>query len=410
MCRQLCRVYGGSMNRYERLESRVTRVARPVVVDSLVFALFGVVSIITTFQQEVVPGLHEPHLIDGLLALLVAGPILFRRRVPLAALITSCVFTIILVGTHAPEGIVAFTIAFMTYSAAARSPMRTAILGIGSVVVTLLVLGATNSPGLAASDVARFSAIYAVVWAGGVAVRARQQAIEASLREATERAEVSAERSARAVAEERLRIAQELHDVVAHSISIVAVQAGVGSHFIDTDTEETRAALDAIGRTSRSTLDELRRLLGVLRGDDGSRRHLPAPTLADLPDLIGEMRSVGLPVTLEVHGRREGDHRAIEMSAYRIVQEALTNVIKHAGTTTAVTVAIDHHPDALAVRIADDGRGNGVAIDSAAVPSGRHGLIGMRERVDVWGGEISSGPQPGGGYAVAATFPYGSTP
>ncbi len=398
------------MNWYDRLEARVTRVARPVIVDSLLFVLFGVASVFATFQQEIVPGLHEPHVIDGVVALLAAAPILFRRRFPLAALVASCVFTMIVVGTNAPEGIAAFTIAFLTFSAAARSPMGKAFVGIGSVVVTLMVLGAMDSPGFGASDAARFSAIYVVVWAGGVAVRARQQSSEASLREANERAEVSSERSARAVAEERLRIARELHDVVAHSISIVAVQAGVGSHFIDSDIEETRAALDAIRRTSRSTLNELRRLLGVLRDDDGERRHAPAPTLADLPDLIGEMRSVGLPVTLVVHGQADSDHRAIEMSAYRIVQEALTNVIKHAGPTTAVTVEIDHCADSLAVRVDDDGRGVGVAANSATVPSGRHGLIGMRERVDVWGGEISSGPQPGGGYSVTATFPYGPTP
>jgi signal transduction histidine kinase len=197
-----------------------------------------------------------------------------------------------------------------------------------------------------------------------------------------------------------------LHDVVAHSISVIAVQSGVATHFLDEKPDETRAALDAIGRTSRATLGELRRLLGVLRGDDGHRSHAPAPTLGEVPDLVDEMRALGLPINLEVAGEGDAEHRAIEMSAYRVVQEALTNVLKHAGPTNRVTVRVAHRDDGIGVWVEDDGRGAGIAANSIADQSGHHGLIGMRERVDVWGGELRSGPRPGGGFMVHANFPF----
>ncbi len=397
------------MNWYERCEARIQKWARPVLVDSFFFALFGGASIASTLSEPVTPGLHEPRLIDLVIALLTAVPILFRRRWPLGALLVSCAFTILLIGTNAPEGSVAFTIGFLVYTVAARSQLRLAVVGLGSVVATLAILGALDSPGLDALGVARFSAFFAIVWAGGVAVRARREALEASLREANERAEAAAQRSLRSVAEERLRIAQELHDVVAHSISVIAVQAGAGTHFLETKPDETRAALEAITRTSRSTLSELRSLLGVLRGDDGARSHAPAPTLADLPSLVDEMHRLGLPIRLDVLGEADTERLGIEMSAYRIIQEALTNVIKHAGPTTEVTVTVEHAPSALEVRIDDDGRGAAVAAAFASLPSGHHGLLGMRERVEVWGGHMSSGSRPGGGYSVRATFPFEPT-
>jgi signal transduction histidine kinase len=251
---------------------------------------------------------------------------------------------------------------------------------------------------------------FAAVWAIGVALRSRRAATESRVREADERAEAERQAAARVLAEERLRIAQELHDVVAHSMSVIAVQAGVGAHVLDERPEQARAALEAISATSRGTLTELRRLLGVLRDSEGVRSHAPAPGLADLPHLVADVRSAGVPATLHVEGHDPGiSHAGVELSAYRIVQEALTNVIKHAGQPTRVDVTVRYAPYALAVEVIDDGRGvaahprNG---DSGTEGSG-HGLIGMRERVEVWGGELSVGPAPGGGYRVKAQLPYG---
>ena len=231
-------------------------------------------------------------------------------------------------------------------------------------------------------------------------------------READERAEAERQSSARVLAEERLRIAQELHDVVAHSMSVIAVQAGVGVHVIDDQPDQARAALEAISATSRGTLAEMRRLLGVLRDSDGARSSAPAPGLADLPRLVDDVRAAGVPALLHVDGTAGGVHAGIELSAYRVVQEALTNVIKHAGKPTRVDVTVRYLPGALVVEVIDDGRGlaarsgNGGAGEAPADGSG-HGLVGMRERVELWGGELSVGQAPGGGYRITARLPYG---
>jgi signal transduction histidine kinase len=179
---------------------------------------------------------------------------------------------------------------------------------------------------------------------------------------------------------------------------------------LDERPEQARAALEAISATSRGTLTELRRLLGVLRDSEGVRSHAPAPGLSDLPTLVDDVRTAGVPATLHVEGHNPGIvHAGVELSAYRIVQEALTNVIKHAGKPTRVDVTVRYAPYALAVEVVDDGRG--VAAHSRngdpGVEGSGHGLIGMRERVEVWGGELTVGPAPGGGYRVKAQLPYG---
>ncbi len=207
------------------------------------------------------------------------------------------------------------------------------------------------------------------------------------------------EEAKRAVADERLRIAQELHDVVAHSMGVIAVQAGVGAHVIDRDPAEAKRSLEAIAGTSRSTLTEIRRLLGVLR-DDGAAAYQPAPGLADLDRLVADLGDAGLPVTVRVEGASGDVPPGVDLTAYRIVQEALTNVLKHAGPARAA-VTVTYEPDAVRLRITDDGRGvNG------ATSEGGHGLLGMRERVGVYGGSLSAGPRTGGGFTVVAELPY----
>ena len=227
------------------------------------------------------------------------------------------------------------------------------------------------------------------------------------MREAEERANVERQTAARALAEERLRIAQELHDVVAHSMSVIAVQAGVGAHVLDERPEQARAALEAISATSRGTLTEMRRLLGVLRDDDGERSHAPAPSLADLPQLIEDVHAAGVPVELTVTGSADCVAAGVELSAYRVVQEALTNVIKHAGMTSAVDVNVRYLPGRLEVEVVDDGRGAAGSTNGA--DGSGHGHVGMRERVEVWGGALAVGPVSGGGYRVRATLPFGDT-
>lgn len=406
------------MTRLERHLERL-RSLNPLAVDGVLAATFAVVGVVTAFGQAIRDdegmireGYREPGALLIVTVLVTCAPIAFRRRSPLVALVISSVGIFVHILANWPEGSLPFAVLFLTYTVGALCPLRQAIAGLAVVATAIVVLGLSGAPGLDAVGVLGVIAQFAAGWAIGVAMRNRRAATEARVREADKRAEAERQSAARVLAEERLRIAQELHDVVAHSMSVIAVQAGVGAHVLDERPEQARAALEAISATSRGTLTEMRRLLGVLRDSGGARSHAPAPGLADLPRLVDDVRAVGVPATLHVEGTADSVHAGIELSAYRVVQEALTNVLKHAGKPTRVDVTVRHRPGLLAVEVTDDGRGlaarssNGGAAGGPAEDSG-HGLVGMRERVELWGGELSVGPAPGGGYRVTALLPYG---
>jgi signal transduction histidine kinase len=201
-----------------------------------------------------------------------------------------------------------------------------------------------------------------------------------------------------AVVEERARIARELHDVIAHHVSMIVLQAGAERRVLDGANTSTREVLETVERTGRSALTEMRRLLGMLRGD-ANEPLTPQPGLTDVPVLVKQLREAGLPVELQVEGERRELPVGIELSAYRIVQEALTNALKHAGEASA-SVNIRYGSDSLELEIADDGRGA-----SAPVSSGGHGLVGMRERVALYGGHLDAGRRPSGGFVVRVLLP-----
>jgi signal transduction histidine kinase len=388
-----------------------------LAVDGLLAALLFVLGVATVFAQDVKEGLDDPSLLSLVTILAVTAPVAVRRTRPLPALAVGCAGILAHIVADWPEGALPSSVLLLTYTVAAWDTPRRAALGLGLVYATLVVLGLTDTPGLDTLGVVGNMATFTVAWTVGVALRARRETLEARVREADERAKLERQSAARAVAEERLRIAQELHDVVAHSMSVIAVQAGVGAHVLDERPEQARAALDAISATSRGTLTEMRRLLGVLRDGEGERSHAPAPGLADVPRLVDDVRAAGVPVTLTVTGNAPDEciNPGVELSAYRVVQEALTNVIKHAGTPTAVDVTIRHMPGSLAVEVVDDGRGaaslasvtNGSDGAGVGRGPGGHGLLGMRERVELWGGELAVGPVAGGGYRVSVLLPFG---
>ena len=400
------------MNWFLRQLERV-RSANQFVVNGVLAILFTIVGFATVFAQEVKDGLDEPGLPSVVTILMACAPIVIRRRTPLLAVLISCLAILLHIAANYPEGSLPLTVMFLTYSVAALSSTRRATIGLAAVYATILLLVITDAPGLDALGAVGNMAFFGVAWSVGIALRARRETLEARISEAEERANVERQSTARVLAEERLRIAQELHDVVAHSMSVIAVQAGVGAHVLADRPEQARAALDAISATSRGTLTERRRLLGVLRDSDGQRAHAPAPGLADVPSLVDDVRNAGVPVTLDVEGSSVCVNGGIELSAYRVVQEALTNVIKHAGPTTRVGVKVQYLPGSLAVEVVDDGRGaaasagaNGGPSDNGSAGTG-HGLLGMRERVELWGGELTVGPVSGGGYRVKALLPYG---
>jgi signal transduction histidine kinase len=201
-----------------------------------------------------------------------------------------------------------------------------------------------------------------------------------------------------AVVEERARIARELHDVIAHNVSMVVVQAGAERRVLGEESESTREVLATIEHIGRGALTEMRRLVGMLRAERDEPL-APQPGLDDLPRLVTQVREAGLPVELHVEGDRRAFPVGIELSAYRIVQEALTNALKHAGDAHAA-VHVRYGAEALEVEVSDDGPGNG-----ANGAGGGHGLVGMRERVALYGGRFEAGHDPSGGFVVRATLP-----
>ena len=345
---------------------------------------------------------RETDALAVLLGLLTTVPVYWRRRRPLGALLVSSVGITVLAVLEYRLYTLPVIVLFLTYAAAAYEPSRRAVVALATVYVALVLIWLSGAPDFDAAGMGSEMIIFTGVWLGGIAMRSRGTASMARLAEAEERAEAHRQQAARAVAEERLRIAQELHDVVAHSMSVIAVQAGMGAHVIDRQPEEAKQALVSISRTSRSTLHEMRRLLGVLRGEDGARAHVPAPGLGDLPALVEDVRSTGLPVEVVVDGDPTDVPLGVDLSAYRLVQESLTNVIKHAGPASAV-IHVRYEPGELVVEVSDDGRGAAARTRG----NGGHGLLGMKERVAVWGGTLDAGPQAGGGYRVLAHLPYG---
>ena len=378
----------------------------PLAVDGLLAAALATVSLLTLFDQTVEKGMHEPNALAALTALVTTAPVAVRRRVPLLAMALGCFGILAHIVADFPEGWLPIVVLLLTYTVGASAPPHRALIGLATMVVTMVLLGLSDAPGLGALGVIGNVAVFCLAWLIGLAIRTRREALESQVREAQERANVERQRSARELAEERLRIAQELHDVVAHSMSVIAVQAGVGAHVLDQRPDQARFALEAISATSRDTLTEMRRLLGVLRDGEGERSHAPAPALTDVPQLVDDVRAAGVPVSLRVEGGSNCLNAGVELSAYRVVQEALTNVIKHAGSPTRVDVTVTYAPGSLVVEVVDDGRGASAAGPDGG-PDGGHGLLGMRERVGLWGGQLSTGPVPGGGYRVYAQLPYG---
>jgi signal transduction histidine kinase len=244
--------------------------------------------------------------------------------------------------------------------------------------------------------------VFGGAWLAGRTVRQREvHARVVEERSAAQDRERAANARATA-AEERARIARELHDVLSHSVSVMVVQAGAERMALGSDRAATGETLEAIERTGRQALGEMRRLLGMLRVGGEPLAHTPQPTLRELDELVAQVREAGLSVELEVEGEPAALPLGVAVSAYRIVQEALTNVLKHAGPARA-RVVVRYTSRELELEIADDGRGAAEAGDAG------HGLVGMRERVALYGGDLDAGTRNGGGFVVRARLPLAAT-
>lgn len=276
-------------------------------------------------------------------------------------------------------------------------------LGISVLVGAVCTLAASpvHNP-----DLYQATLIFCVTVLVGAALRARGVARNQLLAQTELTAE---ERSRRTLLEERARIARELHDVVAHHMSVISIQAQVAPHLVDNPSDALRENLTGIRANAVDALAELRRVLGVLRSEDDlstAMRHVPQPTLDRLDELVDNVRGAGVEVDTRITGERRALSPGVELSAFRIVQEALSNVLRHA-PGAAIRVEVGYQATGLALRVANTAGGAAGAAGVGA-EGGGHGLLGMRERVAMLGGEFADGPIPGGGYEVVARLPLGS--
>jgi signal transduction histidine kinase len=289
------------------------------------------------------------------------------------------------------------------YTVAVTSPRPVAVVALaGTETVLLCGLIAAAAGARGPADTAHSLLAAGALWFVGDSVRERRRYL-------AQRQQQEAERGRLAVREERVRIARELHDVVAHTLSVVTFQAGVGRKIGAARPAEALLALRAVEVTGRGALEELRRILGLLREDDGEGPSLvPAPGVGDLEELAGTVRAAGIPVTLAVTGEVGALPPAASLTVYRIVQEALTNVVKHARGAHA-SVQVQTARDGVLIAVTDDGGGPAAdcAIPATAIRPGDdagHGLVGMRERAAAFGGTLEAGPGPGG-FRVSAWLP-----
>ncbi|MDQ1073753.1 sensor histidine kinase [Streptomyces canus] len=379
------------------------RTPRPLFVDTLI-ALAMVWVAFRMGQASVARGWPE---LDarayGLLAL-AHLPVALRRRAPLT------VFAVVQLAGVAYISLGYWPVAsalgsmLVLYTVASVYPTRIAV-GCAAVMTAKWLYAGVISDNLSMTLVVSQALLFSLVlvWSGTLARRSRELARQL-------RAEL-AERARREVTAERGRIARELHDVVAHHMSVISVQAGLARFVLDSDTVTARGALGTIEDTSAEALEELRRILHVLREHDlgGAESAAPMPTLARLGDLLERIRAGGIPVELSIQGTVRPLAPGVELCAYRVVQEALTNVLKHTQHADA-QVRLHYRQHELTVIVTDNGTGNKDGLNPARVPAGTgHGLIGMRERAKLYGGTISVGPHAEGGFAVRLTLPTSTT-
>jgi signal transduction histidine kinase len=325
-------------------------------------------------------------------------PLAWRRRRPLAVLCVGmgalAIESVAVPGsTGAEPDTVMIPLLLATYSVGVYSELRRAQIGLAVTAAALTL----NEPG----DLIVLAPLFTGVWAAGRVVRARERDARRlrELAEALERERV--EEARLAVVEERARIARDLHDVVAHAMTTIVLEAGAERLSLGDERGSTQRTLQSIERTGRQALVEMRRLVGVLRRDDDEPELAPTPGLAHLDELLERVTRAGLEVEKRISGTPRELQPSLDITAYRIVQEALTNVLKHAGASSA-SVDVTYGERTLELEVADDGRGGS--------PNGRaggHGLQGLRERVGLFGGRLDAGRRDGGGFAVKARLPLG---
>ncbi len=384
----------------------------PTWVDSAwaVF-LFGISVVAVTVPQEAeradAPVASVP------VALLLSLVVALRRRMPEKMLLLALTLGLAQLVLNVETMPADFALLVITYTVAAtgaRWASRLA-LGVGLCAAPLAQLRWPEEQSSALGTVAIMiftSVPFALAWVLGDSIRTRR-AYFAQLEERATRLEKEREAQAKvAVAAERARIARELHDVVAHNVSVMVVQADGAAYVLDAAPDQAKKALETISSTGRQALAEMRRLLGVLRTGEHqeSGEYVPQPDVEQIDELVQQCRTAGLPVDFKVEGTPRPLPSGVELTAYRIVQEALTNTRKHGGPNAGASVRLVYFDDGLGLLVEDDGKGAPHELYEEGGADGQgHGLIGMRERVGMVGGTLDAGPRPGGGFRISALLP-----
>jgi signal transduction histidine kinase len=366
---------------------------------------FTVVLFVAAQLEAIIAGGDAPL---PLLMLAAAGyslPFAWRRAHPLGmvCVVVASVVAEAALLTDTTQYFVPFLgVLLFAYGAGAYADGRTAYLGLLVMVCGVFAV-TTLSPTKVAGDYIFPTAFALVAWLSGRALRTRTQLTE-ELHEAALREQEAHERAAAvAASDERRRIAREMHDVVAHSVSVMVVQAGGARRILERDPARAIAAAEQIERTGREALAEMRRLLGILhRDDDEHAARAPQPTMAAVGGLVERAREAGLPVQLVESGARRSLPAGLDLAAFRVVQEGLTNAIKYSGRAET-EVLVTWGETELVLEISD--RGPGAARDQVIAAGGGHGLVGMRERVRLYRGELETGPRAGGGFRIRAKLP-----
>jgi signal transduction histidine kinase len=379
-----------------RVDVRLWRTRLEPLADVAVAAAVLLLSLLPLLSADDC-GCEVPSWAYGLVAA-QSLPLVWRRRWPFTVALLTGLLTIAYGVSSLPDPPVAYAALVGLYSAAAYAMRRLAYTAGAIATLGIAVALVLDGPNADFVDLAVNYLVFATAWLLGDNTRTRRERaaqLEQQVRQAERDRELEARR---AVVEERNRIAREMHDVVAHHVSLMVVQAEAGPLVVERDPAAAVRAFDTIGATGKQAMSEMRQLLGVLRDDQPADR-TPQPGADQLPHLVDQVRAAGLPVDLDVGGEPRPLPPAVDLSLYRLVQEALTNVSRHAGPARArVHVHYDH--DRLRVRIDDDGAGG----QQPPRPGG-HGLVAMRERITLVGGTLSVGAAPGGGWSVAATLP-----
>ncbi|RZB17948.1 sensor histidine kinase [Streptomyces sp. F001] len=384
----------------------------PTWVDGFwALVLFGISVVGGTVQQENT-GTDLPWLVVPV-TLLLCLVVALRRRMPEKMLVLAAVVGVAQLVLDVATTAADFALLLIVYTVAAvgaRWASRFALAG-GLCAAPLAQIRWPEYESSVAGNiaVAVFQTVpFALAWVLGDSIRTRR-AYFAQLEERAARLEKEREAQSKvAVAAERARIARELHDVVAHNVSVMVVQADGAAYVLDAAPDQAKKALETISSTGRQALAEMRRLLGVLRTGEHqeSGEYVPQPDVEQIEDLVEQCRGAGLPVDFRIEGTPRPLPSGVELTAYRIVQEALTNTRKHGGPNAGASVRLVYFDDGLGLLVEDDGKGAPHELYEEGGADGRgHGLIGMRERVGMVGGTLDAGPRPGGGFRISALLP-----